>query len=183
MCALFLAGAALAAWFVPVVAETKLAWTSAAPCAAESAAHDRDCLTTLSSVIARTEVERGKGNSYLYFAAWTADRPAGGVEGGARGFEAGDRVRLTVWRGQVREVVGEEHAWREHFPASGEVTVVAALCVLAAGDDGRRDRAAPSRTPPPRRRGHAVVGPVRRRRRRHGRVGTAVLLPAPDPDP
>ncbi|WP_406722622.1 PH domain-containing protein [Streptomyces althioticus] len=136
VCALFLAGAALAAWFVPVVAETRLAWTSAAPCAAESAAHDRDCLTTLSSVIARTEVKKGKGNSYLYFAGGRPiDRLAVSREG-ARGFEAGDRVRLTVWRGEVREVVGEEHAWREHFPGAGEVTVVAALCVLAAGMTG-----------------------------------------------
>ncbi|MFF5342106.1 PH domain-containing protein [Streptomyces althioticus] len=136
LCALFLVGAALAAWFVPVVAETRLAWTSAAPCSAESAAHDRDCLTTLSSVITRTEVRRGKGSSYLHFAdGRPVDRLAVSREG-AQGFEAGDRVRLTVWRGQVREVVGEEHAWREHFPAAGEVTVVAALCVLAAGLSG-----------------------------------------------
>ncbi|MFZ4152506.1 hypothetical protein [Streptomyces pseudogriseolus] len=45
-------------------------------------------------------------------------------------------VSLTVWRGEVREVVGEEHVWREHFPAAGEIAVVAALCVLAAGMSG-----------------------------------------------
>ncbi|MFF8628233.1 PH domain-containing protein [Streptomyces werraensis] len=133
LCALFLAGAAPAAWFVPVVAETGPAWTSAVPCAAESSGSDRDCLTTLSAVIARTEVEKGRGSSYLYFAD---GRPIGRLavsREGAQGFEAGDRVELTVWRGQVREVIGDEHVWREHFPAAGEVTVVAALCVLAAG--------------------------------------------------
>ncbi len=49
--------------------------------------------------------------------------------GCSQGFEAGARVHLTVRRGQVREVVGEEHVWREHFPAAGEITVVAAMCV------------------------------------------------------
>ncbi len=136
LCALFLAGAALAAWFAPVVAETKLAWTSAAPCAADSSARDRDCLTTLSSVIARTEVNKGKGSSYLFFAdGRPIDRLAVSREG-AQGFEAGNRVELTLWRGQVREVIGDEHVWREHFPAAGEITVVAALCVLAAGMSG-----------------------------------------------
>ncbi|MFZ4152507.1 PH domain-containing protein [Streptomyces pseudogriseolus] len=91
LCALFAAGAALAAWFVPVVAETKPAWTSAVPCAAESSARDRNCLTTLSAVIARSEVEKGKGSSYLYFAGGRPiDRLAVSREG-ARGFEAGDR--------------------------------------------------------------------------------------------
>ncbi|MCP8711928.1 PH domain-containing protein [Streptomyces sp. AC04842] len=136
MCAMFLAGAAPAAWFVPVVAETELAWTSAVPCAAESSEHDRDCLTTLSAVIARTDVRKAKGSSYLYFAnGRPVDRLAVSREG-AQGFEAGDRVELTVWRGAIREVIGEEHVWREHFPAAGGITVTAALCVLAAGMSG-----------------------------------------------
>lgn len=88
MCAMFLAGAALAAWFVPVVAETELAWTSAVPCAAESSEHDRDCLTTLPAVIARTDVRKPKGSSYLYFAnGRPVDRLAVSREG-AQGFEA-----------------------------------------------------------------------------------------------
>ncbi|MEY9813011.1 PH domain-containing protein [Streptomyces albogriseolus] len=136
LCVLFLAGAASAARFVPVVAETKLAWESAVPCAAESSGSGRDCLTELSAVIARTEVDKGRGSSYLYFAdGRPVDRLAVSREG-AEGFEAGDRVELTAWRGQVREVIGEGHVWREHFPAAGEITVIAALCVLAAGLSG-----------------------------------------------
>ncbi len=77
MCAMFLAGAALAAWFVPVVAETELAWTSAVPCAAESSEHDRDCLTTLSAVIARTDVRKPKE-------AATSTSPTGGRSTGWR---------------------------------------------------------------------------------------------------
>ncbi|MGA5516945.1 PH domain-containing protein [Streptomyces pseudogriseolus] len=101
LCALFLAGAALAAWFVPVVAETRPAWTSAVPCAAESSGSGRDCLTTLSAVITRTEVEKGKGSSDLYFAdGRPIDRLAVSGEG-TQGFEAGDRVELarSRWSG------------------------------------------------------------------------------------
>ncbi|MGW0146406.1 PH domain-containing protein [Streptomyces sp. NPDC003333] len=133
LCALFLAGAALAAWFVPVVAAEKLAWMSAVPCSGREAGRDEDCLTTLSAVVARTEVAQGKGQSWVYF---TDGRPVDRVsvsKEGAAGFRAGDRVELTVWRGGVREVVGEHHVWREHFPAAGEVAVTAAVCVLVAG--------------------------------------------------
>ena len=48
-------------------------------------------------------------------------------------FGPGDSVELTVWRGEVREVVGERYVYRLHVPASGELAVVAALCLLAAG--------------------------------------------------
>ncbi|MEU6548316.1 PH domain-containing protein [Streptomyces sp. NPDC046859] len=136
LCAVFLAGAASAAWFVPVVAAEKAAWTSAVPCAAETAGRDEDCLTTLPAVVSRTEVARGKGRSWVYFAdGRPVDRVPVSKEG-AGGFRPGDRVELTVWRGQVREVVGEHHVWREHFPAAGEVAVIAAICVLAAGHPG-----------------------------------------------
>ncbi|WP_422397869.1 PH domain-containing protein [Streptomyces nigra] len=132
LCVLFLAGAVLAACFVPVVAEKKLAWTSAVPCAEESSGRDADCLTYLPGVVERTDVARGKGQSWVYL---TGGRPVERVsvsKEGASGFEEGDRVELTVWRRQVREIVGEHHAWREHFPAAGEVTVIAAMSALIA---------------------------------------------------
>ncbi|MFJ4753568.1 PH domain-containing protein [Streptomyces sp. NPDC088763] len=133
LCALFLAGAALAAWFVPVVAAEKLAWTSAVPCAGQEAGRDEDCLTTLSAVVARTEVAQGRGQSFVYFdGGRPVDRVSVSKEG-AGGFRAGDRVRLTVWRDGVREIAGGHHVWREHFPAAGEVAVTAAVCVLIAG--------------------------------------------------
>ncbi|MFB8757713.1 PH domain-containing protein [Streptomyces nigra] len=133
LCALFLAGAALAAWFVPVVAEEKLAWTSAVPCAGQEAGRDRDCLTTVSAVVRDTEVAQGKGRSWVSFAGGRPVDQVSVSKEGAAGFHAGDRVEVTVWRGGVREVVGEHHVWREHFPAAGEVTVAAAVCVLIAG--------------------------------------------------
>ena len=82
LCALLLAGAGLAAWFVPVAESERRAWTSAAPRTAETPAAEgsgspvpersrelgRECLTTLPAVITRTEVGRGKERSWLYFA-------------------------------------------------------------------------------------------------------------------
>ncbi|MFG2314950.1 PH domain-containing protein [Streptomyces tendae] len=139
LCVLLLAGAGLAAWLVPVTGATKDAWDSAAPCAAGAPPADREaCLTTLPAVIARTEVNGGKGPSRLYFAdGRPVDRVTVSREG-ARGFRAGDRVELTLWRGQVRVVAGEHHVWREHFTSAGSVAVLAAGLALAAGYPGAR---------------------------------------------
>ncbi|MGW5568231.1 PH domain-containing protein [Streptomyces tendae] len=139
LCVLLLAGAGLAAWLVPVTGATKDAWESAAPCAAEAPPAEREeCLTTRPAVIARTEVNGGKGPSRLYFAdGRPVDRVTVSREG-ARGFRAGDRVELTVWRRQVRVVAGEHHVWREHFTDAGSVAVVAAGLALAAGYPGAR---------------------------------------------
>ncbi|MET9393447.1 PH domain-containing protein [Streptomyces sp. NPDC006624] len=131
LCALLLAGTGLAAWFVPVAESGKQAWTSAAPCTAEAPAGE--CLTTLPAVITRTEVGSGKERSRLYFAEGRPLERLSVSQEGARGFRPGDRVELTVWRGQVREVTGEHHVWREHFSSGGEVAVIAAVCALAAG--------------------------------------------------
>jgi len=49
---------------------------------------------------------------------------------------AGDRVALTVWRGEVREVTGDRYKWRENVAGAGGVAAVAAACVLAAGYPG-----------------------------------------------
>ncbi|MFK4544318.1 hypothetical protein RKD29_003914 [Streptomyces tendae] len=139
LCVLLLAGAGLAAWLVPVTGATKDAWESAAPCTAAAPPAEREeCLTTLPAVIARTEVNGGKGPSRLYFAdGRPVDRVTVSREG-ARGFRAGDRVELTVWRRQVRVVAGEHHVWREHFTGAGSVAVLAAGLALAAGYPGAR---------------------------------------------
>ncbi|MEU1127745.1 PH domain-containing protein [Streptomyces sp. NPDC005899] len=139
LCALLLAGAGLAAWFVPVAGEKEAAWSSAAPCAAHTPPAERGaCVSTWPAVIARAEAGRGKGSGWLYF---TAGRPLERLavsKEGARGFSAGDRVELTVWRHEVREVAGEHHVWREHFTGAGEAAVIAAGCLLGAGYPGAR---------------------------------------------
>ncbi|GAA4000035.1 PH domain-containing protein [Streptomyces marokkonensis] len=139
LCLLLLAGAGLAAWFVPVTGATEEAWTSAVPCTAATPAAERgECLTTEPATIARTEVGEGKQRSSLYFAD---DRPLDRLtvsREGARGFRPGDHVELTLWRGQVRVVARGDHVWREHFPSAGSVAVIAAACALAAGYPGAR---------------------------------------------
>jgi hypothetical protein len=122
---------------VPVVESEKQAWQSAAPCTAETPVADRgECLSTVSAVIASTEVGKGKQRSRLYFADGRPLERLSVSREGAQGFQPGDKVELTVWRGQVREVIGEHHVWREHFPGAGEVAVVAAVCALGAGYPG-----------------------------------------------
>ncbi|MFF1912889.1 PH domain-containing protein [Streptomyces sp. NPDC058239] len=137
LCALLLVCAGLAAWFVPSTASDVRAWKSATPCTAETPATERgECLTTLPAVIAQTEANRPKQRSWLYF---TDSRPLARLavpREAALGFQPGDSVELTLWRGQVREVAGERYVWREHIPAAGEPAVIAAACALAAGYPG-----------------------------------------------
>ncbi|MEV2193080.1 PH domain-containing protein [Streptomyces phaeochromogenes] len=135
LCLLLLGGAGLAAWFVPSAASGERAWRSATPCAAGTPAAERDeCLTTLTAVIARTEATRSRSKgSWLYFVDGRPMERLGVSSDGARMFGPGDSVELTVWRGEVREVVGERQVYRPHVPASGDLAVVAAVCLLAAG--------------------------------------------------
>ncbi|MFF3316723.1 PH domain-containing protein [Streptomyces sp. NPDC003035] len=139
LCALLLAGAGAAAWFVPAVSAEERAWRSALPCAAGTPAAERaECLTTLPAVIARTEANRPKQKSHLYFAD---SRPLERLDvpmEAALGFEPGDHVELTWWRGTVREVAGERYVWRAHLPTAGSQAVIAAMCALAAGYPGAR---------------------------------------------
>ncbi|MFE0280620.1 PH domain-containing protein [Streptomyces olivaceus] len=139
LCLLLLAAAGLAAWLVPVTGATKKAWDSAVPCAAGTPSAERgSCLTTLPAVIARTEVGEAKQPSRLHFAdGRPVDRVTVSREG-AQGFRTGDRVELTLWRGQVRVVTAEHHVWREHFTSAGSVAVLAAALALAAGYPGAR---------------------------------------------
>ncbi|MGX1912624.1 PH domain-containing protein [Streptomyces phaeochromogenes] len=135
LCVLLLGGAGLAAWSVPSTASGERAWRSATPCTTGTPAAERDeCLTTLTAVIARTDATWSRNkSSWLYFVdGRPMDRLAVSSDG-AKMFRTGDSVELTVWRGEVREVVGEHHVYRLHVPASGEPAVVAAVCLLAAG--------------------------------------------------
>lgn len=135
LCVLLLGGAGLAAWFVPSVASGERAWRSATPCTAGTPAAERDeCLTTLTAVIARTDATWSRNkSSWLYFVDGRPMERLAVSSDGAKMFRPGDGVELTVWRGEVREVVGERHVYRPHVPASGDLAVVAAVCLLAAG--------------------------------------------------
>ncbi|MGA6874107.1 PH domain-containing protein [Streptomyces pratensis] len=139
LCVLLLTGAGLAAWFVPVATAEERAWAASVPCTAGTPSSERDeCRSTRSAVIAGTEVGKGKRNSWLLFADGRPLERLGVSKEGARGFHPGDGVELTLWRGQVREVTGERHEWREHFTGGGDVAVIAAGCALAAGCPGAR---------------------------------------------
>ncbi|MEV6995337.1 PH domain-containing protein [Streptomyces sp. NPDC093228] len=135
--AALLAGAGVAAYFVPIAAADEQAWKAAAPCTVQTSVQKNgDCLSTVPAVIARTEPRQPKQSSWLYF---TESRPLHRLEvseEAAEEFEAGDRVELTVWHHQVMEVAGAGHIWREHVTGGGEVAVVAAVLALAAGYPG-----------------------------------------------
>jgi len=134
LCVLLLAGAAVAAWFVPNAASQEREWRSAAPCTAETPATERgECLSTQPAVIARIEVNPPKQGSRLYF---SDSRPLERLwvsREAALEFRVGDKVELTLWRDQVREVAGTHHVWREHITGAGDVAVMAAGFALAAG--------------------------------------------------
>ncbi|MFD7817441.1 PH domain-containing protein [Streptomyces sp. NPDC059785] len=137
MCALLLAGAGLAAWFVPAAEAEQREWRAAVSCTARTPAAERaECLTTREAVIARTDAQSGKKQSWVYFADARPQERIGVSEEAARNFEAGDEVELTVWRHRVTVITGDHYVWREHFTSGGEVAVAAAVCVLGAGYAG-----------------------------------------------
>ncbi|MGW0595883.1 PH domain-containing protein [Streptomyces sp. NPDC002776] len=137
LCVLLLAGAGLAAWLVPHVDADRREWRAAAPCTATTPAEDRrECLTRIPAVIERTEQDGPRRGSLLYFAD---DRPIDRLtvsREAAQEFEPGDRVELTAWRGEVMEVAGSRHVWRQHVPVPGDLAAVAAVLALAAGYPG-----------------------------------------------
>lgn len=139
-CVLLLAGAGVAGWFVPSVAAGEQEWKSARPCTvrAPDTESKGECLATRSAVIARTEANRPKQDSYLYFSGGRPLARAVVSSEAAHGFRQGDRVEVTFWRGEVREIAGERHVWREHVPAAGEAAVIAAALALGAGYPGAR---------------------------------------------
>ncbi|MGW3107764.1 PH domain-containing protein [Streptomyces sp. NPDC001100] len=136
-CAVLLVGAGVAAAFVSDTAADERAWRSAAPCTAATPAADRrECLTHTSAVIARTDPNRPRKLSWLYF---TDNRPMARLEvpvEAANGFHAGDKVQLTFWRGEVRVVTGSRYVWHRHVEDAGDLAVIAAFAALAAGYPG-----------------------------------------------
>ncbi|MET7365863.1 PH domain-containing protein [Streptomyces sp. NPDC005566] len=137
VCVLLLVCAGVAAWFVPSAATNERERKSATPCTeATPATERRECLTTLPAVIARTDANRPKQKSWLYFADDRPVRRLAVSHEDARAFRSGDSVELTIWRGKVREVAGKRHVWREHIPTAGEAAVIAAAFALAAGYPG-----------------------------------------------
>jgi hypothetical protein len=133
-CVLLLAGAGLTAWLVPHVDADRRAWESAVPCTASTPAEDRRaCLTGIPAVIERTDEDHGRGSGLLYFAdGRPLDRLTVSQEA-AQEFEPGDRVEVTAWRGEVMEVAGIRHVWRQHVPVPGDLAAVSAGLALAAG--------------------------------------------------
>jgi hypothetical protein len=136
-CATLLICASVAAAFVSDVAADQRAWEEAVPCtAATPVAQRAECLTRTSAVIARTDPNRPKKTSWVYFAD---NRPfarlAVPVEA-ADGFHAGDKVQLTFWRHEVRTITGSRYVWHRHVQSAGGQAVIAALAALGAGYPG-----------------------------------------------
>ncbi|MFI2202887.1 PH domain-containing protein [Streptomyces sp. NPDC020192] len=121
---------------VAAVTADERAWDAARPCAAGE--RGDECLSTVPAVIERTDPQQPKKRSHLYF---TDGRPVRGLEvsyEAAESFEAGDRVELTFWRGQVMTVSGQHYVWHEHVTTGGSMAVLAAVLVLGAGYPGAR---------------------------------------------
>ncbi|MFG2370150.1 PH domain-containing protein [Streptomyces sp. NPDC048504] len=136
-CAALLICAGVAAAFVSDVAADQRAWEAAVPCTAAAPVAQRgECLTRTSAVIARTDPNRPKKTSWVYFADNRPfERLAVPVEA-ADGFSAGDRVQLTFWRHEVRTITGSRYIWHRQVQSAGGQAVVAALAALAAGYPG-----------------------------------------------
>ncbi|PZT76111.1 MULTISPECIES: PH domain-containing protein [unclassified Streptomyces] len=137
VCALLLTASAVAATYVADAAAEQRAWRAAVPCTDATPAGDRrTCLTTFTGVIERTDVNGGRGSSYLYF---TGDEPLHRLavaQDDASAFRSGEKVELVFWHGRPRTVTGERHVWRDHLTGPGEVAVFSAACALGAGYAG-----------------------------------------------
>ncbi|WP_335936540.1 PH domain-containing protein [Streptomyces sp. PTD5-9] len=133
-CVVLLGVAGAVLWAVPGTASDARAWRAAEPCTATTPAAQRSaCLSTTTAVIERVAKGPGRKIGRLYFAD---DRPSARLEMSredAAAFEPGERVELTLWRGRVTQVAGERHVWREHLPDAGDLTALAAGCLLTAG--------------------------------------------------
>ncbi|WP_333732439.1 PH domain-containing protein [Streptomyces sp. IBSBF 3010] len=137
--AVLLTASAVAASYVADAASEQRAWRAAVDCTdATPAAERRDCLATFDGVIERTDVNRGKGSSWLYF---TDDRPIDRLsvsQDDAAAFRAGEKVEVVFWHGSARTVTGEHRVWHDHLISPGELAVFSALCLLGAGYAGAR---------------------------------------------
>ncbi|OLZ64401.1 hypothetical protein AV521_35660 [Streptomyces sp. IMTB 2501] len=134
VCVLLLAFACGAALAVAGTTAAERAWRAAVPCAAGE--RGDDCLRTVPAVIERTEPHQPKKLSHLYFTHGRPLRQLTVTYEAAEAFEAGDRVELTLWRGQVMTVSGRHYVWHEHVTTGGSMAVVAAGLALSAGYPG-----------------------------------------------
>ncbi|MCH0559738.1 PH domain-containing protein [Streptomyces sp. MUM 16J] len=134
---LLLAAAGAVAFAVPGASAYERQYQVAQPCAAGlQPTGARPCLRTVPAVITRTEPHLPKRQSWLYFAGGgPSDRLAVSREA-AEAFRAGDRVELTVFRGEVMKVAGERYVWTGHVITGGSLAVFAAGLVLLAGLPG-----------------------------------------------
>ncbi|MCK7625888.1 PH domain-containing protein [Streptomyces sp. RS10V-4] len=138
-CVLLLVPAGGIAYSVPDIASYEQAWQAATPCTAGTPAGERAaCLTTRPAVVARTEVRPARQRSWLYFAEGRPVPRLAVSDEAAQAFRPGERVELTVWRGEVMRAAGPHHVWRAHVPTARSVLVVAVGLVLAAGYPGAR---------------------------------------------
>jgi hypothetical protein len=131
---LLLVAAGVAAWSVSGAVAHERAWRTAAPCVVGSTSDD--CLRTVPAVIERTDPRGPKQQSWIYFADGRPMTREGVSSEAAEAFRAGDRVELTVWRGEVMKVAGTHYVWHEHVITGGSVAAFAAGLVLAAGYPG-----------------------------------------------
>ncbi|MGW4104203.1 PH domain-containing protein [Streptomyces sp. NPDC004976] len=134
LCALLLTGAGLSVWAIPAAGAYERDWRAAVPCAAEPGRQDPgDCPTVVPAVIRYTEPQPNRKTGWLYFTgARPLERLAVSQEA-ADAFRPGDRVRLTLWRGEVKAVAGDRHTWRDHTAGVGDLAMVAAGLTLLAG--------------------------------------------------
>ena len=134
--ALLIVAAAVAA-SVSGVAVDQRAWEAAGPCtAATPVAEHGECLTYVPAVIARTDSNRSKKISWVYFADNRPFERTMVSREAADGFHAGDKVRLTFWRSDLMAITGSRYVWREHVQSAGDLAAIAALAALAAGYPG-----------------------------------------------
>ncbi|MFR9726720.1 PH domain-containing protein [Streptomyces sp. MS19] len=130
-CALLLAAAVTAAWFVPDAEAGREAWRAAVPCAAGEYG---DCVSVVDAVVEEVDEGSPRSGGALHLGD-TWGRVTVSHEAAGR-FSAGQRVELTVWRGQVKEIAREGYVWRDHTPGGGDVAAVAIVLALGAGLPG-----------------------------------------------
>lgn len=126
--------AAAAAASVSGAAADQRAWEAAVPCTAATPDTERgECLDHVPAVIARTDPHPPKETSWVYFADNRPFERTMVPREAAEGFQAGDKVRLTFWRGDVMAITGSRYVWHEDVQSAGGTADVAAIAALAAG--------------------------------------------------
>ncbi|MEU6771885.1 hypothetical protein [Streptomyces sp. NPDC046759] len=136
LCLLLLLCAGAVARSVAGTTAYEQAWHAAGPCAAGQ--RGDDCLSTVPAEIERTDPHPPRGRSHLYLTGGVPRPKLEVSSGAAAAFRAGDRVELTLWRGQVMKVSGVHYVWHEHVVTGGSMAVLAAGLALCAAFPGAR---------------------------------------------